>query len=111
MSTKILAALFALSVGAALLGCRAPHLGDDTGRAYRRAINDQAEAGAKTQGSGLSADDARAVLSVHRQGGKPSLPGAAGSTAGAVTTTTSTSSSSSSGSWPGATGPISLEAK
>jgi hypothetical protein len=109
MSTKILAALFALAVGASLLGCRTPHLGDDTGKSYRKAMAAQADHGAEATGPALSADDARAVVTVHRSGVKPTT---GGSTTSGMTTTTSTSSSSSGGAaWPGATGPISLEAK
>jgi hypothetical protein len=110
MSTKILAALFALAVGASLLGCRTPHLGDDTGKSYRKAMAAQTDHAAEATGPALSADDARAVVTVHRSGAKPTTGGSTPS--GGMTTTTSTSSSSSGGAaWPGATGPISLEAK
>jgi len=104
----------ALAVAGNLMGCRTAHLGPDTGRAYRAAFAAQAEAGEKTQGPTLSAADADQVLDVRAHGAKAAKGSARGATGpvglpapglggGEVGT--------SGGSWQGASGNITLDAK
>lgn len=95
-------ALAALATG----GCRAAHLGPDTGETYRRAIERQRASDAEPVAE-LDADDARAAVAAQR-GRRAKAGGKAGGSAAVVTTSTS---SSSSGLWQGATGPIRLDAK
>jgi hypothetical protein len=98
-------AALALAVLGSSIGCRNDHLGADTGRAYRKAFEQQAEP--KSEGPALSADDAARVMQVHTEGkSKKSSDGSAPAATPAIS-----SGSLSSGAWPGATGNISLEAK
>lgn len=100
-------AALALAVLGSSVGCRSEHLGKDTGRAYRAALEAQAEP--KSEGPSLSADDAARVMNTHSDSkGKKSGDGAA---APATSAPISSGSLSSGGAWPGATGNISLEAK
>ena len=88
-------------------GCRHPHLGPDTGVAYRVALAPQRESEPTVEPT-FGADVATGTLAA-RKGGKQG-----GSTAAAAPealVVPMTSSTSSSGAWPGATGNISLEAK
>lgn len=101
-------AALALAVLGSSVGCRSEHLGKDTGRAYRAALEAQAEP--KSEGPSLSADDAARVMNTHSDSkGKKSGDGAAPTAT--PTAPISSGSLSSGGAWPGATGNISLEAK
>ena len=104
---KLCAMLFAVAMLALAAGCRHTHLGDDTGVAYRDAIQAQRESDAE-EIDPMDARDAKKVLSRHRRGKSNKKTGSRSSS-------TSTSSSSSSGGsgvlFQGATGPIRLDAK
>jgi hypothetical protein len=106
------ASALALAVAGALVGCRAAHLGPDTGDSYRAAIAAQRAADSPEGGPELSAADARQILHVHRTGdAKPG--GAATSTGGATLAPPVIGAPGGAGGagWPGATGGITLEAK
>jgi hypothetical protein len=110
-------AAFALAI-ASTVGCRSPHLGDDTGRAYRQAVVRQANADGESVPN-LSATDAKNVLETHRDPrGERQAPMKATSFSSVTPAVTSSSSSSSGGSgnsgggsWDGASGNIRIQAK
>ncbi len=113
---KLACLLFASGMAVAgLTGCRTTHLGADTaGHAYRAAFAAQRAGDDTVEPPALDADDARQVLSVHRTGKPDKDTDSSSSTTMLVPTTLTSggsSSGSSGGSWPGATGNISLEAK
>jgi hypothetical protein len=101
-------AALALAVLGSSVGCRAPHLGKDTGHAYHQAFDQQATP--EEEGPALSADDAANVMKTHHGSkGKKSETGDGGASSPA--TPLSWGSLSWGGAWPGATGNISLEGK
>ena len=80
----------ALALAAPVIGCRATHLGPNTGHAYRDALSSQRESEAAPVAP-LDADDSRAVLKAHRAGGAD----AKGRSTGRGTSTSSSSSATS----------------
>ena len=111
---SVVACVATLIIGAFFMfGCRIHHLGDDHGRAFHRAVDQQAQTEGSVEPTPMSAEDAKSVMRVHRTGEDKG-----GSTSGSMTTTNTTvpTSSTSSGSlgggkWPGSSGNIQLEAK
>ncbi len=103
---KLSAVLLSLAMLAPVAGCRHAHLGDDTGDAYKDALEAQRNSDAE-EIDPLDARDAKKVMAKHR-GGK----GRGKSRSGGTVTSSSSSSSSGGGSlYSGATGPIRLDAK
>ncbi len=109
MKRTLALALLAGALALPTVACRSPHLGADTGNAYRDALASQRD-GDGAQVDDISAEDARTVLRAHGAAGQRSSRGSA--------RTRSTSSSSSSpapmdlgGRWEGASGNIQLNAK
>jgi hypothetical protein len=106
------ASALALAVAGALVGCRAAHLGPDTGQSYRAAIAAQRAADSPEGGPALSATDAKQVLQVHRTG--EAKAGGNGTTTGGATMAPpvlGAPAGAGGAGWPGATGGITLEAK
>jgi len=80
MKTAVLFATLALSI----MGCRAAALGPDTGNAVQEALAAQRASTEEGKARGISAEDAKLVLHVHRNGPNasnagPSLGGASSS--------------------------------
>ncbi len=104
---RLSAVLLSLAMLAPAAGCRHTHLGDDTGDAYKDALQSQRESDAE-EIDPMDARDAKKVLAKHRRGKK------SGKSKSSGTGVISTSSSSSGGSgnlFQGAAGPIRLDAK
>jgi hypothetical protein len=107
---RLLLACLPFGLAAALTACRTNHLGNDTaGHAYRAALDAQRRGDETVTPPALSAQDAKRVISVHETGDTK----AAGSSSGGLATTALPSAplSTGGGSWPGASGNITLEAK
>lgn len=103
---KLSAVLFALAMLAPAAGCRHAHLGDDTGDAYKDALEAQRDSDAE-EIDPLDARDAKKVMARHR-GGKGRGKSNSG---GARVLSTSSSSSSSGNSYGPAGREIRLDAK
>jgi hypothetical protein len=102
-----LSLLLGLALGAA--GCRHAHLGDGTGRAYQAALDAQ-RASAPADVPSFDADHARAVLAA-RRGKADGATAAAGGAPAIALPLSAPGSAGATGSWPGATGNITLEAR
>jgi len=103
-----------LIVGAVLLfGCRVHHLGDNHGKAYHNAVEQQAQTEGTVEPTPMSADEAKSVMRVHITGEDKGGNKGASMTSGSVNVPTSSNSSGSlgGGKWPGSSGNINLEAK
>jgi len=111
MKTAVLFATIAL----ATLGCRKASLGPDSGNAVQEAIAAQRASSEEGKARGISAEDAKMVLHVHRNGPQasagPSLSGAGSSGYGASPLMSSPGSVTSSGSAAGSGDGIHLRAK
>jgi len=105
---KLPALLFSIAMLAPAAGCRHAHLGDGAGDSYRDALQAQRESDAEGVDA-MDAHDAKKVLAKHRDGKASSKAKGTGSST--VTSTSSSSTGSSSNMFPGATGPIRLDAK
>ena len=90
-----------------LVGCRKSHLGSEHARAYRNAIEAQRESEPE-RAPKFHAADAKATMAA-RRGKKDAGGGKSTSTSGSTGSLTMPVSTD--GAWPGATGPITLEAK
>lgn len=90
-----------------LIGCRKHHLGDDTGRAYREGFAAQRESDPEVKPE-FHGSDAKQTMAARRGDKKPG--GGTTTTTGSGTLTVPVSTGNA-GAWPGAAGPITLEAK
>ena len=85
-------------------GCRARHLGSDTGVAYRTAIADQRDSAADA--AAFDADAAKAAMETRRTGASRGTRAPV-----APLTVPGTAPASTAGAWPGASGAMVVEAK
>jgi hypothetical protein len=113
---NIIAAVAALLLAvsaAALSACRTTHLGPNHGRLYHEAFDRQASGEDADHPPALTAEDAKQVLHVHAHGkdGKDGKNGSNGASGSGLAAPAMNTDSISSGSWPGAGGNITLDAK